>query len=143
MWRIYSVCAGLSPAGSASFADAITVVYIVLYGYFDAYPIIFGQHGISGGKGGLMFVPVMIGFLILLGINFVHFERYKGLAEDAKRGIERRGIREGRVEPEERLVPRKFCRIAINLADEAVSHGLCRLFPCRNVLVCLDLWSPV
>lgn len=55
-----------------------------------------------------MFVPVMIGFLILLGINFIHFERYKGLAEDAKKGIERRGIHEGRVEPEERLVPRKY-----------------------------------
>lgn len=108
MWHIYSVCAGSFPAGSASFADVIIVVYIVLYGYFDAYPIIFGQHGISGGKGGLMFVPVMIGFLILLGINFIHFERYKGLAEDAKKGIERRGIHEGRVEPEERLVPRKY-----------------------------------
>ncbi|XAO21400.1 hypothetical protein I312_100149 [Cryptococcus bacillisporus CA1280] len=93
------------------FVAYLLVVYIVLYGYFDAYPIIFGQHGISGGKGGLMFVPVMIGFLILLGINFVHFERYKGLAEDAKRGIERRGIREGRVEPEERLVPLMGCAV--------------------------------
>lgn len=104
---LLSVCWIIS-CWMASFADVITVVYIVLYGYFDAYPIIFGQHGISGGKGGLMFVPVMVGFLILLGINFVHFERYKGLAEDAKKRIERRGIHEGRVEPEERLIPRKY-----------------------------------
>ncbi|AAW45807.1 conserved hypothetical protein [Cryptococcus deneoformans JEC21] len=93
------------------FVAYLLIVYIVLYGYFDAYPIIFGQHGISGGKGGLMFVPVMLGFLILLGINFIHFERYKGLAEDAKKGIERRGIHEGRVEPEERLVPLMGCAI--------------------------------
>ncbi|OXC70512.1 hypothetical protein AYX13_00987 [Cryptococcus neoformans] len=93
------------------FVAYLLIVYIVLYGYFDAYPIIFGQHGISGGKGGLMFVPVMVGFLILLSINFVHFERYKGLAEDAKKRIERRGIHEGRVEPEERLIPLMGCAI--------------------------------
>lgn len=54
-----------------------------------------------------MFVFVMIGFLIFFGINFIYFECYKGLVEDVKKGIERRGIYEGWVELEERLV---FCK---------------------------------
>ncbi|WVQ83309.1 hypothetical protein IAT38_005448 [Cryptococcus sp. DSM 104549] len=93
------------------FVVYLLIVYIVLYGFFDAYPIVFAQHNLSGGKGGLMFIPVLIGFFLLLGITYLHYRRYKKLHIDAAAGIERRGIHEGRIEPEERLVPLMVCAI--------------------------------
>ncbi|WWC85172.1 uncharacterized protein L201_000029 [Kwoniella dendrophila CBS 6074] len=89
----------------------LTVIYIVLYGYFTAYPIIFLQHGFTSSTVGLAFIPVMVGFMILMGFNVLHYLRYKKLTFDAKAGIERRGIHEGKVEPEERLVPLMACAI--------------------------------
>ncbi|KAK8870073.1 hypothetical protein IAR55_000643 [Kwoniella newhampshirensis] len=90
----------------------LTVVYTVLYGFFDAYPIVFAKHGLSGGKLGLMFLPIIVGFMILMMFNFLHYARYRGLTRDAKvGGIKRRGIHDGKVEPEERLVPLMFAAI--------------------------------
>ena len=83
------------------------MVYIVLYGSFSAYPIIFAAHGLSPKMIGLTFLPVTFGFIFLLGGTFLHYLRYKRLARDAEKGLERRGIWKGKVEPEERLIPRK------------------------------------
>ncbi|WWD15633.1 hypothetical protein CI109_100055 [Kwoniella shandongensis] len=94
------------------FLAYLTVTYIVLYGFFDAYGIVFAKHNLSGGKLGLMFLPVLVGFAIVMSLSLVHYQRYKSLTRDAKvGGIERRGIHEGRVEPEERLVPLMPCAI--------------------------------
>jgi hypothetical protein len=85
------------------------VVYIVLYGSFSAYPIIFSAHGLSTSTIGLCFLPVLVGFLLLVVLATLHYARYQRLALDAAKGIERRGTRNGKVEPEERLVPREYC----------------------------------
>ena len=81
------------------------MVYIVLYGSFTAYPLIFADHGLSTRRIGLTFIPVGIGFISLVLIASLHFFRYRNLMRDAKRGVQRRGIYDGKVEPEERLVP--------------------------------------
>ncbi|WVW83504.1 hypothetical protein I302_105525 [Kwoniella bestiolae CBS 10118] len=93
------------------FVMYLTIVYIVLYGFFTAYPIIFLKHGFTSRNVGLAFIPVTVGFFILMGFNILHYIRYRRLALDAKAGIERRGIHEGKVEPEERLVPLMACGI--------------------------------
>jgi len=82
-------------------------VYIVLYGSFAAYPVIFSAHGLSASQVGLCFLPVLVGFGLLFIITLTHYVRYKGLARDASKGVERRGIHNGKVEPEERLVLRE------------------------------------
>ncbi|WRT66815.1 uncharacterized protein IL334_003778 [Kwoniella shivajii] len=87
------------------FVAYLTIVYIVLYGFFSAYPIIFLKHGFTERNVGLSFIPVMVGFFVLMVGNLVHYLRYKKLVFDAKAGITRRGIYDGKVEPEERLVP--------------------------------------
>ena len=88
-------------------AELTIVVYTVLYGSFSAYPYIFSAHGLSVSTVGLTFLPVLVGFFLLLIGTFAHYVRYKRLTADAKQGIQRRGIHNGKVEPEERLVPRK------------------------------------
>ena len=87
------------------------MVYIVLYGTFTAYPLVFAAHGLSTRQIGLAFIPVAIGFLSVLIVAVLHFVRYRRLAHDAKKGIQRRGIWNGKVEPEERLVPLMFVAI--------------------------------
>jgi len=84
------------------------VVYIVLYGSFSAFPIIFSAHGLSTSTIGLCFLPVLVGFLLLFIVTILHYARYKRLALDATKGLERRGIHNNKVEPEERLVPREL-----------------------------------
>jgi len=83
----------------------LTVAYIVLYGSFSAYPIIFAAHGISPRHVGLTFIPVMIGFIVVFGGAALHYLRYRPLFEDAQNGKQRRGIFNGKIEPEERLIP--------------------------------------
>jgi DHA1 family multidrug resistance protein-like MFS transporter len=83
------------------------VVYVVLYGSFSAYPIIFTAHSLSQTQIGLTFLPIIVGFIILLGGTSLHFVRYRRLMQDAEKGRERRGIWKGKVEPEERLIPRR------------------------------------
>ncbi|WVQ98421.1 hypothetical protein IAU59_005544 [Kwoniella sp. CBS 9459] len=93
------------------FVAYLLIVYIVLYGFFDAYSIIFREHGLPARTLGLTFIPVMVGFYVLMIVNILHYIRYKKLWADAKKGIQRRGIHEGKVEPEERLVPLMCCAI--------------------------------
>jgi DHA1 family multidrug resistance protein-like MFS transporter len=83
------------------------VVYVCLYGFFEAYPIVFAEHNLTRSEIGLTFVPVIVGFLVLLGFVYLHYMRYKRLSVDAAQGKTRRGIHEGKVVPEERLVPRE------------------------------------
>ncbi len=84
------------------------MVYVCLYGFFEAYPIVFGAHGLSLSQIGLTFIPVIVGFFVLLGFVTLFYKRYLGLNRDVKLGLERRGIRDGKIEPEERLLPRKW-----------------------------------
>ncbi|ODO08669.1 MFS multidrug transporter [Cryptococcus wingfieldii CBS 7118] len=107
LWRPFKML-GQEPVVQF-FIAYLLVVYTVLYGFFDAYPIVFKKHGLTGGKGGLMFVPVQVGFLLLMIVNLLHWKRYRGLARDAKAGVERRGIKNGKIEPEERLIPLMLC----------------------------------
>lgn len=93
-----------------AFPALTAVVYTVLYGSFSAYPYIFSAHGLSVSTVGLTFLPVLVGFFLLLIGTFAHYVRYRRLTSDAKQGIERRGIHNGKVEPEERLVPRESSR---------------------------------
>ena len=83
-----------------------TVTYIVLYGSFSAYPIIFAAHGISPQHIGLTFLPVIVGFISLVGGAYLHYIRFRKLDLDAQAGKQRRGIWNGKIEPEERLIPR-------------------------------------
>lgn len=85
-------------------------MYTVLYGSFSAYPYIFSAHDLSTSQVGLTFLPVLVGFFLLLILTFIHYRRYTRLALDATKGVERRGIHAGKVEPEERLVP---CELAL------------------------------
>ena len=80
----------------------------MLYGSFSAFPIIFSAHGLSTSTIGLCFLPVLVGFLLLFVVTILHYARYKRLALDATKGLERRGIHNNKVEPEERLVPREL-----------------------------------
>ena len=50
----------------------------------------------------------MVGFILLVGLAYLHYLRYRRLYLDAKAGKQRRGIWNGKVEPEERLVPGMF-----------------------------------
>lgn len=83
------------------------MVYVCLYGFFEAYPIVFETHNLSLSQIGLTFIPVIVGFFVLLGFVFLFYRRYVALDRDAKSGVQRRGIHEGKVEPEERLLPCK------------------------------------
>ena len=60
------------------------------------------------GESALPYVPLspVPCFYVLLGITFLHYRRYRKLVADAGAGKQRRGIWQGKVEPEERLVPR-------------------------------------
>lgn len=89
----------------------LTIVYICLYGSFSAYPTIFSSHGLSTSTIGLTFLPVMVGFFVLLAVQILHYKRYLNLSRDAKKGVQRRGIHNGKIEPEERLVPLLGCAI--------------------------------
>jgi hypothetical protein len=99
-----------------------SVVYIVLYGSFSAYPYIFAAHGLSEWQIGLTFLPVLVGFFLLLLGTFAHYRRYTRLARDAVAGIERRGIHAGKVEPEERLVPRELARTSVSPLVDSVTE---------------------
>lgn len=45
----------------------IVLIYSMLYAFFFAYPVIFGElHGFNDGKIGLMFIPILIGALFAL-----------------------------------------------------------------------------
>lgn len=45
----------------------IVLIYSLLYAFFFAYPVIFGElHGFNDGKIGLMFIPILIGALFAL-----------------------------------------------------------------------------
>ena len=125
------------------------VIYIVLYGFFSAYPLVFSSHGLSQRTVGLTFLPVIGGFLVVPLVSYFHFLRYRHLVHDAKRGLERRGIYKGKVEPEERLVPSEFshitiflywhialCRISHSLDTSAVSRDT---LPRRVILVRMDI----
>ncbi|ORY27999.1 major facilitator superfamily domain-containing protein [Naematelia encephala] len=87
----------------------LTIVYIVLFGSFTAYPLIFQTHGLTLAQTGLTYIPIMVGFLLLLGIVSGFYTRYRRLTLDAKSGKQRKGIFDGRVEPEERLMPLMAC----------------------------------
>lgn len=89
----------------------VIVVYICLYGSFSAYPTIFSSHGLSTSTIGLTFLPVMVGFFVLLAVQILHYKRYLNLNRDAKKGVQRRGIHNGKIEPEERLVPCESIRV--------------------------------
>ncbi|KAL7425043.1 hypothetical protein Q5752_000731 [Cryptotrichosporon argae] len=88
------------------FVTYLTIVYVCLYGFFEAYPLVFmNAHALSLAQTGLAFLPIMVGFFVLLAGMLLHYWRYVGLAADARAGIARRGLRDGKVAPEERLVP--------------------------------------
>jgi DHA1 family multidrug resistance protein-like MFS transporter len=97
------------------------VVYVCLYGFFEAYPIVFSEHGLSLAQTGLMFIPIIVGFFVLLALVYLHYMRYKRLAADAAAGKNRMGIHEGKVEPEERLVPRESYRRMSLITHLAIS----------------------
>jgi hypothetical protein len=53
----------------------------------------------------------MVGFFVLLAVQILHYKRYLNLNRDAKKGVQRRGIHNGKIEPEERLVPCESIRV--------------------------------
>lgn len=79
--------------------ELLSVVYTVLYGLFSAYPIVFARRNLDPTEIGLTFIPVLVGFVLLFGLTFWHFTRYRRLVHQAAKG-ERAPI-----EPEERLIP--------------------------------------
>lgn len=81
------------------FSVYLTVVYTVLYGLFNSYPIVFSRRNLDPTQIGLTFIPVLVGFFVLFGLTLWHFTRYKRLTHEALEG------KRGRIEPEERLIP--------------------------------------
>lgn len=117
-----------------------SVVYTVLYGLFNSYPIVFAQRDLDPTQVGLTFIPVLVGFVVLFGLTFWHFTRYRRLYHQASKG------ERAKIEPEERLIPRKSrlwsptSQMAVHNAGSMLtmsSHDLKYPFPSWPILVCL------
>lgn len=72
----------------------------MLYGLFNSYPIVFSRRELDPTQVGLTFIPVLVGFFVLFALTLWHFTRYRRLTREATTG------KRGRIEPEERLIPR-------------------------------------
>ena len=84
-------------------ASHSTVIYIVLFGFFSSYPLIFVNHDLSDSQIGLTLLPIILGFASLIPINYVLYKRFaRKSALVSRQAPGSTGA--VKIEPEERLL---------------------------------------
>ena len=83
---------------------AETVVYIVLFGFFSSYPLIFAKHGLSDSLIGLTLLPIILGFLALIPINYLQYGRFRRMMAKDPPADRSKSSLVKKIVPEERLL---------------------------------------
>lgn len=85
----------------------MTMIYIILFGNFEAYPVIYEPFGLNPGEIGLTFISVAIGLFVTTAFTPILYKRYVTLQKTAQDTALEKGKKdweERLPEPEERLV---------------------------------------
>ncbi|KZT25364.1 MFS general substrate transporter [Neolentinus lepideus HHB14362 ss-1] len=61
------------------FSLYMTVVYIVLFGSFEAYPLVFAPYNFNAGQTGLTFIPISVGLAAVLAVTPATYKHYRKL----------------------------------------------------------------